>query len=243
MSFFGQAEVFGEDESAQDSGPSLPPVVTNQVAPFRAKEVPVFAAKNEVDQFDQIDAEVNTLSEVEVRLVKANLYRAILDQPLFGNDDDAITREVQDEIRQYTLKRLRQLIGIDQEDKVIAAKALFTDTQVTTLRALADRMAGKLTALATPQVAPVAPQAPQVRSVQVATAPKKSRPRAQTQEATSVVPETPTTVQPTSSGPHKPVPFPSENEQDMLAAKAAAHREFSSGRKTSVIDIALQHLK
>src|SRR5688572_18508420 len=64
--------------------------------------------------YDPYD-EAETLSEVEERLVKANYYRAILDQPLFGADDSDTAADVEREFRDFALERLRILLGMQAE--------------------------------------------------------------------------------------------------------------------------------
>ncbi len=119
---------------------------------------------------DQEQVEAETLSEVEIRLVKANYYRAILDQPLFGADDSDAAFEVEREFRDFALERLRILLGM-QAEKAPEEKA-FTEDQEDVLREWADRLMAK------PQLLGVVPSnQPQVSMTTVRPVSQQSPPR------------------------------------------------------------------
>lgn len=59
------------------------------------------------------ETEYRTLSAVEARLEKANLYRAVLENPLFPDEGSSISAEVEQEYREFTLRRLNVLLGIE----------------------------------------------------------------------------------------------------------------------------------
>jgi hypothetical protein len=117
------------------------------------------AGNANTQHYDQF-SEAETLSEVEVRLVKANYYRAILEQPLFGADDSDIAYEVEQEFRAFALERLRILLGMQAEKQ--PEEKPFTPDQEEVLREWADRLIVK------PQLLGVAANpAPQVQQATV----------------------------------------------------------------------------
>lgn len=126
--------------------------------------------------------ETETLSEVEIRLHKANYYRAVLDQQLFGEDESEAAVEVSGEFREFALKRLRVLMGIQAEESQQSKPDIFTEEQLEALRVWADRLINKpalMEARLPPQVPTIAPvsttpQPPKVQTVQVA-APSKTK--------------------------------------------------------------------
>ncbi len=63
-----------------------------------------------------ISEEAKTITEVEIRLRKANFYRVVLDNPLFDNGDE-IAAEVEQEFRTFAIGRLRVLMGLQAEAK------------------------------------------------------------------------------------------------------------------------------
>src|SRR5438046_1410664 len=59
--------------------------------------------------------EIRTLAEAQRRLRKANFYQAILSQPLFGENISEEGIEVEAEMREFALKRLRCFLGMEAE--------------------------------------------------------------------------------------------------------------------------------
>lgn len=132
-----------------------------------------FKVTDDEEQEETQLTEEETLSEVEVRLHKANYYRAVLDQQLFGEDDSEAAIEVSREFRDFALSRLRVLMGIElpPEEK----QNLFSGEQVEALKVWADRLISKPTLMEAkpppqvPTLTPVVqtPPAPKVQTVQV----------------------------------------------------------------------------
>lgn len=82
------------------------------------------------------------LSEVEVRLRKAGLYRAVLDNSLFDNTTE-LAAEVESEFRSFALARLKSLLGMQNTDKPqeTGNKMLpFDENEVKVLKAWASKL-------------------------------------------------------------------------------------------------------
>lgn len=93
-----------------------------------------------LEEMDREDAEANQLSEVEVKLEKANCYKVLLQDSMF-EDYTSATAEVEAEIRSFIHKRLRILMGIEQEGPV--ASGTFSKEEVNALKHLASRVISK----------------------------------------------------------------------------------------------------
>lgn len=164
------------------------PFFNQQADAFASAVEQMQSDKPTTSQFDASESEAETLSEVEVRLVKANYYRAILDQPLFGDDESDIAYDVEREFRDFALERLRILLGM-QLEKAPEEKA-FSSDQEEVLKEWADRLIARpqllgVVASGQPQVQPaqVRPAAPavqttkpQVNQVAAQTPRKRGRP-------------------------------------------------------------------
>lgn len=107
------------------------------------------------EDMEDISEEVRTLSEVERRLKKANYYQAILAQPLFGGDPSEEALDVEYEMREFALKRLRALLGIDIQETPVAPVSVFSPDEELALKTLAAKILAKPAVLEAP-VAPVA---------------------------------------------------------------------------------------
>lgn len=103
--------------------------------------------------------EDQTLDEVEVRLHKAQYYRAVLDNDLFGGDDSDVAAQVGAEFREFALTRLRVLLGIEQEKLAAQPVELpFTEEEIEALQMWANKLLTKPALLQQSQQASVAPQ-------------------------------------------------------------------------------------
>lgn len=104
--------------------------------------------------------EDETLDEVEVRLHKAQYYRAVLDNDLFGGDESDVAAQVSSEFREFALTRLRVLLGIEQERVEPQPVELpFSEEQIEALQMWAEKLLNKPALLQQtsqqPQVTPV----------------------------------------------------------------------------------------
>ena len=107
---------------------------------------------------DQLVSESCEMSEVDKRIEKASLYRALRSQELFaaGSAAPSIIQEVTEEIRAFVLSRLEALVGLrsDTVTPVVSAVSSFTPEQEMALKMLADKVLGRPSA---PMPVPVAP--------------------------------------------------------------------------------------
>ncbi len=94
-----------------------------------------------LDEMTQEEAEATQLSEAEVKLEKANCYKVLLQDSMF-EDYSPATAEVEAEIRAFILKRLRVLMGIEQEASATSSGA-FSKEEVSALKHLASRVISK----------------------------------------------------------------------------------------------------
>lgn len=113
-------------------------------------------AEEVLQQFEEEEKQLKSLSEVEKRLEKANCYKALLQNPLFDSGSE-IAEEVESEIRDFIQKRLRILMGIEQD--LEAGSGIFTKEEVSALKHLAGRITQKAP-LPQPQRALSEPKAP-----------------------------------------------------------------------------------
>lgn len=137
--------------------------------------------EEEQEQVQRTEAEFRTLSAVEARLLKANLYRAVLDNPLFPDEGDDIAAEVEQEYREFTLSRLNALMGISEANPA-------TDLDLeekTVLKAWARKLLSKPAVLGLPAAQPQEAKTPVLAPVtvrtQVRTQPQVQAPRIQAQ--------------------------------------------------------------
>lgn len=111
-------------------------------------------------------AEVDTMSEVQVRMAKAKYYNALLEGPLFGNDAHHLAFEVEAEVRAFVLDQLRVFLGMKPESKTKQVAEVFDEQQIGALTMLANRVL-KRPLMSGPQIQREEPQAPQVRVASV----------------------------------------------------------------------------
>ncbi len=126
-------------------------------------------------QLRRSEEEVRTLSEVESRLFKANLYRAVLENPLFPDEQSQTAYEVEQEFREFTLSRLNALLGVSNNKQ---PEAVLDPEEVNVLKIWAKKLLNKPTALNI-QAAPVEVKPPPVVTPVVVSRPA-STPRMQT---------------------------------------------------------------
>jgi hypothetical protein len=145
MSFWHDMEESGG--AAPTRGPAI-----QVAAPARMQAAvdSAFAEMQGQEQQEAADAaeEIRTLTEVERRLRKANYYQAILGQVLFEGSASEEALEVEAEIREFALKRLRILIGIEAE--VSASRSSFSHEEEVALKMWAAKILGKPAVLETP---------------------------------------------------------------------------------------------
>lgn len=144
---------------------------------------PQSAVENRVDMaFQQLEnnaqqVQVNeqVLTDVEMRLHKANMYRIILENRLI-NSDDQIADEVENEIRDFVVNRLSTLMGLQAEVKV---QSQFSDEEAKALKLWANKLMGKpaIMKVEPVKVEPAKPPAPQAPSVNLVQAPTIRRGR------------------------------------------------------------------
>ena len=107
---------------------------------------------------DQLVSESYEMSEVDKRIEKASLYRALRSQELFapGSAVPAIIQEVTEEIRAFVLSRLEALVGMrsDTITPITSSVSAFTPEQEIALKMLADKVLGRPS---TPTPTPVIP--------------------------------------------------------------------------------------
>lgn len=96
------------------------------------------------------------LADIESRLGRASYYRALIDQPIFQEDDQGYIAEealvVEDEIRVFILERLGELLGTARPKAAVqpALKPQFNPQQAQALSLFADAMLKKQQAAANP---------------------------------------------------------------------------------------------
>lgn len=72
----------------------------------------------DVQQFsDNMEAEVETMNEVQIRMKKAEYYNLLLQNPLFGPHEHHLATEVETEVREFVMDRLRVFLGMRPEGK------------------------------------------------------------------------------------------------------------------------------
>ena len=137
--------------------------------------------EEEQQHVERSEAEYRTLSAVEARLLKANLYRAVLDNPLFPGESDSIAAEVEQEYREFTLSRLYALMGIADGNPGTDLDA----EEKTVIKAWARKLLSKPAVLGLPAPAPEVKTAPVLAPVTVRTQvrpqPQIQAPRVQAQ--------------------------------------------------------------
>lgn len=133
-----------------------------------------------LEEMNQEEAALTQLDEAEAKLEKANCYKVLLQDTMF-EDYSPATAEVEAEIRAFILKRLRVLMGIEQDGA--ATSGAFSKEEVSALKHLASRVISK-----NPQVVAAPPVKEEkvlpklrVRSVEPEAQPPRAR--AQRQEA------------------------------------------------------------
>lgn len=114
---------------------------------------PVEAVEQEVMEAESsFRAEVETMSEVRVRMQKAKYYEALLQSPLFGNDQRQLAIEVEAEVREFVMERLCTFLGMKPDGTRKSTVAdTFDEEQIGALTMLANRVL-KRPLLAGPQV-------------------------------------------------------------------------------------------
>lgn len=149
-------------------------------------------------QIEEEEKQAQSLSEVELRLEKANCYKALLLNPLFDSESIThISEEVENEIRGFIQKRLRILMGVEQEAE---AAGHFSKEEITALKHLASRIMQK---------APNAP--PTVAKATIDTKPPPRVNRAKME--TPAVERTPAPVQQMEPAPSKVKPARKKKEE------------------------------
>jgi hypothetical protein len=135
-------------------------------------------------------------SEAERRFARAQYYRALLSESIFGDDNSQNATEVVEEIRGFIRSRLAVLLGVKVEP-VQKAESVFTDEELQVLKAVCSKVLKKPSLIQEPAKAPVlkkveAPQKPKVKATQspVATQPKMQAPAPKASSAPKPAPVT-----------------------------------------------------
>lgn len=135
----------------------------------------------EVQEANQrYEAEVQRQTEVQRRMRKAQWYNTLLENPLFGPNNDPLATEVEDEVRAFVNEQLEIFLGMRGASKKGVAGEDFDEQQIDILRMMANRMLKRpLTAgiqvqreePSAPTMAP-RPTAPRIQSPMPAPAPQ-----------------------------------------------------------------------
>lgn len=130
--------------------------------------------------FDRFEEEATTLSEVQKRLLKADYYNALLQSPLFGDDAHPIAAEVEAEVREFVMHRLKVFLGMEQEVRPAARQVAsnFEPEHEVLLKRLAEAVLKKpslMNALVGGSAAPQQTEEVRRPQVQVARAPTNTK--------------------------------------------------------------------
>ncbi len=168
----GASEI-GEGYEPRDEGAEF---LASLVRGTQPAPEPILAYDEAPDQLTD-DVSGQMMAEAERRLAKANLYRTVLQSPLFeGGSDPVLMAEVEKEFSTFARERLAELLGVATRP-VTTGEQPFTPTQVVILRTLADavvsnrKISSSLGVTATEKPQPAA--APKLTRRTVAPAPAK----------------------------------------------------------------------
>lgn len=154
------------------------------------------------DDYEEIGSEeeddFEVLSEVEVRLAKANCYRVLLENEMFSGGD-RVAAEVEREVRNFVRYRLSVLMGIREKSPPkntapVEVKLPFTDEQIEALQKLADKVLQRPSVGPPPQLQPVSMQKSELAkapALQKAPAPAVAKPKPAPAPAPTPEPEAP----------------------------------------------------
>ncbi len=170
MAFFRDLEDTLSEQTAQGAGDDVDQVFDAVV-------------EEEERQVQLLEAESRALSEVEARLYKANLYRLVLDNPLFPGESGEEAAQVEQEYREFTLKQLNTLMGIRADEETqdgldpeetrvlkIWAKKLLNKPTVLAPIAVESRPPPVMASVTVPLPSPRAPRPPTLAPKRVAPA-------------------------------------------------------------------------
>jgi hypothetical protein len=105
------------------------------------------AVNQALDQMDDdtegMAEEIRTLTEAQRRLRKANYYQTILSQPLFEGEVSEEGEEVEDEMREFALKRLRCFLGMEAEEQEQKVQGQFDDEEILALKVFTAKCLGR----------------------------------------------------------------------------------------------------
>jgi hypothetical protein len=114
--------------SARTQGATPPPQANaSQVAAMRAAAL----------RRAQAAREASPLDEIEHRLNLASYYRALLEQSLFEEADE-FSAVVEQEVRNFIMSRLSELLGTNKPQPPVEVKLPFTEQEVKALRVFAN---------------------------------------------------------------------------------------------------------
>ena len=133
-------ELQAQARAAREMVLNRTPVEPLPPRPQPTRAAPVDDADEVLEEMSREEAESAQLSEVEVRLEKANCYRVLLQDSMFSDYTPA-TSEVEAEIRTFIQKRLRVLMGIEQDTS--GPSGTFSKEEVSALKHLASRVISK----------------------------------------------------------------------------------------------------
>lgn len=89
---------------------------------------------------ESMEAEVETLNEVQVRMKKAAYYDLLLQNPLFGPHEHPLASEVEQEVRGFVLEQLRAFLGMKPEGGSGRLEQALDDEQVKALAVWANKL-------------------------------------------------------------------------------------------------------
>lgn len=107
------------------------------------------ALSNQIKQQRQVQSQMRAqqrvqqsaatpMDEIEYRLNLSTFYKAVLEQPLFGDDSGPFAATVEQEVRQFILGRLGDLLGTNKPK--VEVRSQFTDTEAKALKLMAQRL-------------------------------------------------------------------------------------------------------
>lgn len=101
------------------------------------------AVEEAVDELDEQEQSLESMSEVEIRLEEANALKALLKNPLFEESSD-ITDRVEKRVRNFIKTELKILLGLEvAKTAPVQVKSAFSEEEEKVLKALAGRVLSK----------------------------------------------------------------------------------------------------
>src|SRR5271166_4052638 len=108
--------------------------------PYSPSELEASVEDSIATESESMEQEVETLNEVQVRLLKADYYNALLKNPLFGPNEHPLATEVENEVRQFVMTRLRVFLGMAPDSQEQKIQNTFDDQQLEALAMWANKL-------------------------------------------------------------------------------------------------------